>query len=173
VPLVCLKCSTPVPAEPDEVAWVCSQCGQGLLLDVEKGLEPLIVQYAAGIPAGARGKPFWVVDVQVILQGRETYSMINQNGAAAQAWAAPRRFFVPAFECPLETMQGIGARLLLQPPALQAGPRAAFEPVVVSPVDVKPLAEFIVMAVEAGRSDSLKRLQFDLRLSAPALWILP
>jgi hypothetical protein len=64
--------------------------------------------------------------------------------------------------------------LLLKPPVLQPGPSAPFEPVTFSPQDITPLAEFIIMALEADRSDKLKSLKIDLDwLSAPALWILP
>ena len=45
VALQCTRCSTPVPAEPDEVAWICLNCGQGLLLDeVEGGLRAIAVR---------------------------------------------------------------------------------------------------------------------------------
>jgi hypothetical protein len=39
--------------------------------------------------------------------------------------------------------------------------------------DVSAAAEFIVMAIEAGRKDKLKELDFSLKLSTPVLWILP
>jgi len=96
VPLRCLRCDTPVPAEPDEVAWLCAQCGQGLLLDEAKGLAALEIQTAAGIPPGALGRPFWVASGQVRLQ-RETHEGFigRRTGQAERFWAEPRRFFVP------------------------------------------------------------------------------
>lgn len=39
--------------------------------------------------------------------------------------------------------------------------------------DIQPVAEFVVMAIEAGRKDMLKNLRFTLKLSLPSLWILP
>jgi len=51
VPLKCVRCGTFVQAAADEVAWVCHQCGQGLLLD-EAGLAPLAVHWPA--PQGPR-----------------------------------------------------------------------------------------------------------------------
>jgi len=44
---------------------------------------------------------------------------------------------------------------------------------VVSPADVKSLAEFLVISVEARRGDKLKALRASMELSPPALWILP
>jgi hypothetical protein len=173
IPLVCPQCSTPVPAEVDEVAWVCAQCGQGLSLDEEKGLVPLEVHYAAGIPANTRGKPFWIAEGQVSMQ-RDTYGSSGKDTKATQQfWSQPRRFFIPAFSAPLETLLGFGMQLLRQPPDLQAGSTAEFEPVILYLEDVKAAAEFIVVAIEAGRKDKVKQVEFTLQLSEPALWILP
>jgi hypothetical protein len=171
IPLTCLRCATRLPAQPDEVAWVCPQCGQAQQLDEQKGLAALDVQFAAGIAPGQRGKPFWVADGQVTLQ-RQTYSG-NQDAEASKFWGAARRFFIPAFNLDLEQTLTIGRQLLLQPPALTSGPATAFEPVTLVPEDVPALAEFIVMALEADRKDKLKELRISLKLSAPDLWILP
>lgn len=171
VPLLCIKCETPIPAEPDEIAWVCARCGQGMLLDETKGLLPLQVQYSASIPAGATGRPFWVMDGQVNLQ-RELYSG-NKNADAQLMWARPHRFTIPAYTCPLETLLQYGPQLLLKPPALQSGPAASFQPVTLSPGDIQALAEFIVVAIEAERSDMLKQIVVSVKLGEPVLWILP
>jgi hypothetical protein len=39
--------------------------------------------------------------------------------------------------------------------------------------DVAAAAEFIVVAIEAGRPDRLKKVDFQLKLTQPTLWILP
>lgn len=170
VPLICPQCATPIPAEPEEVAWVCRRCGKGVILNPDQGLEPLAVHYQAGLNPNNRGRPFWVVEAQVSLQ-RQTYSG-NQSKEAEQYWSVPRRFFVPAFSTPLESLLALGPQMLLQPPVLQDGPRLDFEPVTLSVSDIQPLVEFIVVAVEAGRKDKLKGIQMAVKLSEPALWIL-
>jgi hypothetical protein len=170
VPLVCLRCSTPIPANPDEVAWVCGQCGQGNLLDEEQGLKAVEVSYSASLKANTRGKPYWVAEGQVSLK-RQTYGG-NEERAAQQFWSEPRLFFVPAFACPLETLLDLGQCFLLRPPALQPGAPAQFDPVVLSPEDIKAAVDFIVMAVEAGRKDKLKQVDFSVILTPPVLWIL-
>jgi hypothetical protein len=173
IPLVCLRCSTPVPAETDEIAWVCAQCGQGLCLDEQQGLVPLEVNYAAGIPPNATGKPFWVAEGTVTLQRQSFGSSGKQAGEAQAFWSQPRCFFIPAFNSSLEDLLAQGTRLLLQPPDLQSGQAARFEPVTLHPLDVNAAAEFLVMAIEAGRPDKLKEIDFNLQLSPPVLWILP
>lgn len=171
VPLVCPQCATPIPAEPDEVAWVCSQCGKGLALDESQGLQPLQVHFAAGLPADAPGKPYWVVEGQVSLQ-RETYHGASSR-EAQEFWSQPRRFFIPAFTCSLEELLAQSIRWLAQPPKLEEGPAGSFAPATLASEDVRPLAEFVVMAVEAGRRDKLKSAQISLQLSTPELWVFP
>ena len=170
IQLVCLRCKAPLPAEPNEAAWVCAQCGQGMRLDEDKGLVELVVNFAAGIPIGARGKPFWVANGSVALQ-RDTVSG-NQSREADLFWGQPRRFYVPAYALPLETLLATGMAYLLKPPVVQPGPAASFEPVVLPIEDVHATAEFIIMAVEAERKDMLKNVQFSLQLSDPVLWVL-
>ena len=173
IPLVCFKCETPIQAQPDEVAWVCPRCGQGLLLDTERGLQPLEVQYSAAIPPNTRGKPYWIATGTVTVQ-RQAYSSISdKSGEAQHFWSLPKRFFVPAYTCPMDKLVEIGPRLLTNPPAQQPGPPTAFEPVTLSPADIQSMAEFIALGVEAARSDMLKQVNLSVKLSAPSLWIFP
>lgn len=177
LPLLCPACHAALPAQADEILWRCPQCGQGWQLaeltsrDTENGLAPLHLRFQAGLDPRTGGQPYWVAEGRVGLQ-RDTYSG-NQAKEAEAFWAAPRRFFVPAFTCPLETLVELGMNLLLKPPALTEGAPAPFTAVTLPPADVKDLAEFIVVGLEAGRRDQLKTLTFNLQLAAPELWILP
>jgi ribosomal protein L40E len=174
VALVCLRCNAQVPAEPDQVAWVCPQCGQGQRLavtstdDETHGLVALHVNYAAGESGNLPGKPYWVTEGQVILE-HISYSGSNDPARQAQQfWNLPRLFFIPAFDCSLETLLTQGMNLLVKPPALQPGATIAFDPVTLPMEDIDAAADFIVVAIEANRPD-----RFTVQLSAPRLWILP
>jgi hypothetical protein len=172
VPLRCLKCQTPIPANANEIAWVCVQCAQGLLLDEESGLVALDVHYASAIPPEAKGKPYWVATGKVELI-REAYTSSTEMEASQRYWGEGRRFFVPAYSCPMETVLNQGIQYLDNPPLLEPGETVPFEAVTLALKDMQPLAEFIVLAIEAGRSDQLKRVEISLELETPALWILP
>ncbi len=172
IPMFCTKCQNAIPAGIHETAWVCGQCGQGLLLSDDKGVIPFPIRFAADLPAGKAGRPFWVVNGRASLQ-RSTYRG-NQTAEMTSFWKEARRFFVPAYELPLDKMIEIGAALLQSvPPPTQEGPPAPFLPVVVTREDIHALAEFIVMGVEASRKDNLKELIIELALEDPQLWILP
>jgi hypothetical protein len=172
--LKCLRCGTFVQAEEDEVAWVCAQCGQGLLL-TETGLAPLSVQWAAlpGPPVALqlRWLPFWTFVGTVRFGGRETYGGARQPDAL---WNAPRRFFVPAFPYPLDDLQQLGAQLTRRQPPLSPGqPAGPLSRCTLFPEDAQGAAEFVVLTVEAAQKDKLKQLSFALELGEPELWLLP
>jgi hypothetical protein len=176
VPLLCPNCRAALPAEPDEIAWRCAQCGQGWQLTetdpaYEFGLAPLTINFDARLDPRVHGRPFWLAEGRVAVQ-REKYSG-DQDRQAQDFWAVPRRFCVPAFTCPLETLISLGMELLQDPPALQPGPPALFTSVTLPRADVRDMAEFIVVGVEAGRRDQLKQVNVSLQLSEPELWILP
>ncbi len=173
LPLNCANCRTNLPAYPDEVAWRCPTCGVGWQLSEASptGLEMLSVYFDARCRPDVHGRPFWVATGLVGLS-RDTFSG-DESKKATQFWAQPRQFFVPAFTCPLDTLIELGRELLLNPPGLQPGDPAPFTAVTLRPHDVRALAEFIVMSLEAERSDKLESVQFDLHLQKPELWVLP
>ncbi len=173
IPLNCLRCSSPVPAEPDEAAWLCSQCGQGMLLDPNNGLLPLPFKFSRLLQPNGLGKPYWIAEGAVKL-GRYSYGSADRSAREAEIfWSQLRLFFVPAFTSTLENLLNSAQHYLLNPPELVEGQSMPFEPVTLQLDDVRPAVEFVIMAVEAGRKDKLKHLEFNLDLSSPVLWILP
>jgi hypothetical protein len=171
IALTCPRCGTPVPAQVDEVAWVCAQCGQGMLLSDEQGTRPLEVFFSAGIAPNAKGSPFWVARGAVRVLSRQTYKG-NSSKEMSDFWSVPRLFYVPAYRLPVEEVVAVGIKLLRQPVRMEPGSPAAFHPVVVDPGDVHAIAEFIVMSVEAERKDALKELKVEIKLDPPQLWVL-
>lgn len=163
-----------LPAQPDEMAWRCAQCGAAWALDetdAQTFLQPVAMHFSARLNPQTPGRPFWVAEGRVSVQ-RETYG--GDQAREAQAfWSQPRRFFVPAFVCGLDEMIQLGRKLLLQPPEMVEGPPAPHHPITVSAYDVRSLAEFIVVGLEAERRDQLRRLEFNVQLQRPELWIFP
>ena len=173
VPLKCVQCSTPIPANPDEIAWACPQCGTGLLLDEEQGLKEFEIHYAENIKPTDKGHPCWVAQGKVEIS-RSTYGAFGKKDKEAQAfWAQPRLFFIPAFKADLDQIIMFGSIYLKQPPELAPGSPAPFLPVIQRKADLRALAEFIVIGTEAERRDDIKKINFSLELSEPALWVLP
>jgi len=171
-PLLCAHCQTQLPAQPDETAWRCAQCGAGWALDtVNDVLQPIALHFSRRLDPRTPGRPFWVAIGTVTLQ-RGTYSG-DQTHAAEAFWSQPRRFFLPAFTCSLDLLLELSRELLLKPPELQDGDPAPFIAVTVSAYDLQPLAEFVVFSFEAERQDQLRELQVRVQLRRPEIWVLP
>jgi hypothetical protein len=170
--LKCLKCGTRLPAEDDEAAWVCAQCGQGLQL-TEAGLTPLAVNWAAA-RSGVQGlswRPFWVFTGSVHFASRENYGGRSEPD---KLWEAQRRFYIPAFPASLEQIETIGAELTRKQIPLKAGPPLdTLKNCSLFPDDAEKAAQFVVLTIEADRKDKLKTVAFTLNLNAPELWVLP
>ncbi len=168
--LKCPQCSTPVPAEEDEVAWVCATCGLGLQL-TEAGLAPLTVHWSAGRTPQAAWLPFWVFTGTVRFSARESYS---GRADADSLWAQPRSFYVPAFVVTLPQLEALGGELTRRQLPLHEGPAAGLvKQCTLLPEDARRAAEFIVTTLEADRKDILRNLSFTLDLGQPELWMLP
>ena len=173
IPLVCMRCNARIPAGYEEVAWVCTQCGQGQQIIPGKGLAKLEVYYMAGLPPDLPGNPYWILDGTVSINTRESFgSAAKQFEEARQFWEVSRRFFIPAHATTLEDFLSQATGLLLSPPILKPGLAVQFSPVTVPVEDAQPAAEFIVMAIEANRKDRLRNIDFSLILGLPSLWIL-
>ena len=170
----CIRCDTPVPAEGDEIAWVCSQCGQGLLLDEQQGLNSVDINYSNRIAQGEQGQPYWLTRGNVNLR-REVHQSWkgSRQREANQLWGQKRQFVIPAFTTSLDELLHLSTFLFSNPPELIGGPARPFDAVTLSPQDLGPLIEYIILAVEAGRSDNVKSINVSADIEPPSLWILP
>jgi hypothetical protein len=170
--LKCLRCGVLVPAQEDEVAWVCAQCGQGLQLG-PASLAALTVNWAAGRAGDSRLRwaPFWVFVGVVTFSRRESY---QGSRPPDRLWSGPVRFYVPAFNATLAQMQSLGADLTRRQVRLTAGPaQGNLAGCTLPPEDAHQAADFIVLTIEAAQSDKLKSVDFSLKLDPPELWMLP
>lgn len=171
VPMYCPNCGFPIKAQIEEIAWICTQCLEGVLLNNQNQLVLTKVQFQQSGQGANEGFPYWVTTIKVALN-RETLRG-NLSDEMLQFWQTPRTVFIPAFDLELEEMLRRAEVLIKNPPSLFTGSAIAFKPVVLSPYDLKAYIEFLVMQIEAGRQDDLKQLTFELQLDEPALWILP
>jgi len=170
VALDCVRCQVPVPAEPDEIAWICQNCGQGLLLDETTGLKAITVQATAAQGQVQAWKPFWVSYGRVRISRRESF---GRDAPPDPRWGQPVRFVVPAYATSVEAAVALGVGFLERPPALQPGEARPLTGATILPGQVAPLARFVVLSIEAAREDKLEAIEFTVELEPPALWCLP
>ena len=98
--------------------------------------------------------------------------------ARSEAWIAlwqrPVRFYVPAYTCPLEHLEKLGAELTRNQTIFPTGPAlGAIKGVTLLPADAAAAAEFIVLTIEAERKDKIKVVNFTLNFGPADLWMVP
>ena len=71
--LKCLQCGYALPAEPEEIAFACPQCGQGARLEGD-GLVAQALNWAMprGDLASVHWLPFWAFPGRVTITARQT-----------------------------------------------------------------------------------------------------
>ncbi len=170
IPLKCIQCAAPLPAQVDQVAWRCPTCGAGQRLEDEK-LLPLVIQFAAK-QENASWQPYWAFDGAVITLRRQTQS----GSSKGFDWSKIFRFWVPAYALDLKRAQEVAARLTRTQPTVTAVPvpvGVVIANCTLLPDDARRLAEFVVLSLEAAQPDWLRELDFKLELGTPTLWMLP
>ena len=176
--LRCPECEQPLTPANEHVVTLCPQCDLAVRLD-DEGLGRLDLHFARpeGDEPVAVWQPFWLFTGQVQITQRETQGgSRSAEKESAHLWSQPRRFYVPAWELPLTEAQEIGSQLVQAQPAVQAGPaplHPTLLPITVTAEDAAKLLDFIVLAVEARRSDWLKNLRFRLEVGPGELWAWP
>ncbi|MCI0354236.1 MAG: hypothetical protein L0099_04225 [Acidobacteria bacterium] len=172
LPMACLRCAAPIPAEETEIAWVCEKCGQGMQL-TRAGLSLLTVQWAAAKTRATnpRWEPFWSFVGAVRFTQRFNFGGRSEPD---KLWAEPQRFFIPAYQLPLRDLETIGAELLKKRLRPTPGPAVGkLAHCSLFPADAKQAAEFVVLTIEAERRDKLKTVAFTIETDEPELWMLP
>jgi hypothetical protein len=175
--LRCPVCQNGLQPHDDDVVLICPQCHTPILLD-ESGLSVYPLRYAQPTSnKPAQWRPFWLFEGLVRLTTRQTQGG-GQSAAkdAERMWGVPRRLFVPAWECPVPEARQIGKQMIEKQVAVNAIERpegAEMAAAVLTPDDARKLLDFIILTIEAERSDWLKDIRFSLEAPPPTLWAIP
>jgi hypothetical protein len=182
IALSCPHCSRPLAPEEHDVAILCPHCGRPVEIG-EDGPAPITVRFARRGPDGelpASWQPYWAFQGAVAIRQRGTQGGGSRGEKESLAfWAAPRRFLVPAWALPVEQIMERGRELLKRLPAgsewveVEQPADVRLQPAILFAEEARAILEFIVLSIEAERSDSLKSLAFDLDLGPAELWALP
>ena len=174
--LRCPVCQNGLEPADEDVVVVCRQCHTPLSLG-EQGIAPFELFYAQ--PKGEHGAwlPFWLFEGRVRMTTRQTQGGGKSAAKdAEQMWSVPRRLFVPAWDCPVPQARQIGRQMIenqVMLTAVERPPQAEMTSAVLSPDDARKLLDFIILTIEAERSDWLKDIRFALEAPPPTLWAIP
>lgn len=176
--LRCPQCAQPLlPDEDEAIVISCENCFTAVSI-TPHGLQEANIQFAAPITAEISDwLPFWIFQARVHVTERKTQGGSKSvREAAAQFWAVSRRLYVPAWEMPVRSARELGSSLVKKQPQFQAmAPPAetGIKTATVTAEDALKLLEFVVLTLEANRSDWLKSIQFHIEAGPPVLWAIP
>ncbi|TFG94977.1 MAG: hypothetical protein E4H13_14050 [Calditrichales bacterium] len=170
-PLLCLKCQWPINAAEDEVAWVCPNCRQGILLNDSGQITAIQVNYDENFSTGDHGYPYWAMEINIKID-RETFDK-DEKDEIINFWEVPRTIFIPAYKLWLDEIINRAIDHLLNPSGMLSGIIVEFEPVVLPVEDLAAYIDFVIFQMEANRRDNLKKLNYEIQLGELQLWILP
>lgn len=184
IPLDCPKCGAALAAEGEDVVYYCTACRSGHLLTPGDGdalrLEQVEVAFVA-VPGQQveRHLPFWLLPAQVTLHQRDATggALAFLAGLFGSGSPGPGTtegtFAIPAFHAELPAATELAARYTRELPRLGerlgeklTGGRYGVE-------DARKLAHYLLIATEAGRSDTLKDLEYKIDFGAPRLLGVP
>jgi len=181
--LRCPNCQEPLLPEGEDVVVGCGNCFTAVSLN-ETGLNPIEVKYAASqfddrhdADVTEEWVPFWVFNGRVTITQRDTQGgNRSARNDSEQFWGVPRRLYVPAWNLSMPAAREMGQTFVQQQTNLIAIPRpqnVLLKAATVTPEDALKLLEFIIISIEAGRKDWLKKFNFRLETGEPELWALP
>ncbi len=181
VPLACPKCGDAIDAETADVVYYCAACRNGYrYVGGQAPLQAVDVAFVA-VP----GKvvechlPFWLLPASFRILARSTSGgsdlLRSFFGGAepAPGAASEGAFVIPAFDLPLGSLVALAQRYTQALPALgeRLGERLRGGRLTVE--DAQKLAEYVLIAAEAQKPDTLTGLRYELHFGPPRLLGVP
>lgn len=173
VAVKCKSCDSGLTAEINDNVVYCSSCGNGWEI-VDDQLVPLEINFAAPLIQGQGDltyKPFWLVDTYLKILSRDATggwtSTLFGGGGSSNQTEGNVLFYVPAFWMTIESVKNIGGTFTTKNPV--ASPQkynvkmTGFN---FNKDDAKKIAEFIFLSIEAEKSDTMRNIDYDMKVNS-------
>ncbi len=165
--VICKNCGSGLMVEVNDNITYCTNCGSGY--EIEDGnLNPIEINFAA---AAIRSegeivyKPFWLMKANVNVTDRQADGGIFKSmfGKADGTGSASVNFYIPAFYCDVNKMKRISMAFTAANPV--ASPQKYNSPLMgfaYSKDDAKKFCEFVLISMEAEKSDTMKTFGYEI-----------
>ncbi|MBK8551699.1 MAG: hypothetical protein IPL53_11800 [Ignavibacteria bacterium] len=174
----CKKCASGLLVEVNDNIVYCSSCGSGFEI-INGELIPIEINFAA---AALRGegemiyKPFWLLKTKISIAERKASGNFLKNifGGGNDNTSGDIIFYIPAFYCPIETMKNLATQFTIKHPV--ASPQkynTKLTGFAYGKEDAKKLAEFILISLEAEKSDTMKSFNYDMKFESMEILGIP
>jgi hypothetical protein len=188
LPLACASCGAPLAAEGTDLVFYCTACRSGYFFDpaASGGLVPIAVAFVAAPAAPvARHLPFWLLPARIrILERSASGGSLSSLlgfflGGKEATGSEPGEgtFAIPAFEAPLDRVVNLAERYTQELPVRAAGSGDLLGERLTGGscdvADARRLAEFVLIATEVSRGDTVKSFRYELAFGEPRLLGVP
>jgi hypothetical protein len=199
VVLDCPKCGAPLAGDDEDLVFYCTACRSGFRVPEgeagetpsqpesrsEPGSDRLVPVEVSFLASPAQPPdlhlPFWLLPAEVeILQRKGSGGMFRGLfrfflSGRKESGSAPGEgtFAVPAFRTPLKRAVELGMRYTFESPEQGELPRERLTGGCQTVEDARRLAEFMLIASEARKSDTLEELRYRLDFGPPRLLGVP
>lgn len=174
----CKKCDSGLMVEVNDNIVYCSSCGSGFEI-IEGVLTPIEINFAA---AAIRSegemiyKPFWLLKSNINIAERKASGNFLKNifGGSNDNTSGNITFYIPAFYCSIESMKNLATQFTMRNPV--ASPQKYNTKLVgfaYGKEDAKKLAEFILISMEAEKSDTMKSFNYDMKFESMEILGIP
>ncbi len=174
----CKKCDSGLMVEVNDNIVYCSSCGSGFEI-IEGVLTPIEINFAA---AAIRSegemiyKPFWLLKSNINIAERKASGNFLKNifGGSNDNTSGNITFYIPAFYCSIEAMKNLATQFTMRNPV--ASPQKYNTKLVgfaYGKEDAKKLAEFILISLEAEKSDTMKSFNYDMKFESMEILGIP
>lgn len=174
----CKKCDSGLVVEVNDNIVYCSSCGSGFEI-TEGEFLPIEINFAA---AAIRGegemiyKPFWLIKAHIQVFERKASGNFLKKlfGGSADTDSGDVKFYIPAFYCSLESMKDLATEFTMKHPV--ASPQKYNTKLVgfaYGKEDAKKLAEFILISLEAEKSDVMKNFSYKIEFNSMEILGIP
>lgn len=182
IQLRCPACSQPLAAgEGEHLIATCGDCGT--CCEVVKGVALPRARSVFRPRTGTATEfvPFWRIDARVEIFQRETAGVGQFLKDFFNLGRGDRhdehRFFVPAFEVNMEAFKALGLQMLKLPPdrlqPWEDAPDLPVRPATMSLDEASCTLEFLILTIEARKSDMMVSLNFQVDVLDSGLALVP
>ncbi|MBS1519324.1 MAG: hypothetical protein JSS91_14670 [Bacteroidetes bacterium] len=174
----CKNCGSGLTVEVNDNIVYCSSCGSGFE-QIDGEMKDIEINFAA---AAVRSegeliyKPFWLLNTTINITEREASGNFIKNlfGGSNDFTGGDILFYIPAFYCKIETMKNLSTKFTLKNPV--ASPQkynSRLTGFAYGKEDAAKLAEFILISLEAEKSDVIKRFKYEIKINSYSILGIP
>lgn len=163
----CKQCGSGLVVEVNDNIVYCTSCGSGFEI-INGEMTPIEINFAAAAireDGEVIYKPFWLLKTTINIMERKASGNFLKNifGGSNENTGGELIFYIPAFYCSLDVMKNLATQFTMKNPV--ASPQkynVKLTGFAYGKEDAKKLAEFILISMEAEKSDVMKDFNYKM-----------